>query len=219
MRADMTKIVELKVAGGEYRSVDLDAAAGADLGRLPHIHRILLENVLRTAGADVPRAKKAILNWLANGQSDEEIPFLPGRVLMHDTTCGPALVDIAGMRSALAEAGGDPEQLNPVLPVDVSTDHSVAVDIFGTPDALRRNMARELERNGERYRFMKWAANTLTGVRIHPPGTGIMHTLNLERLATVVGTPEQNGVRWAVPDTLIGTDSHTPMINGIGVLA
>src|SRR6516164_6847658 len=138
---------------------------------------------------------------------------------MHDTTCGPALVDIAGMRSALAEAGGDPEQLNPVLPVDVSTDHSVAVDVFAKPDALRQNMAREFERNAERYRLMKWATSALSGVRIHPPGTGIMHTLNLEKLATVVESRDVDGVRWAMPDTLIGTDSHTPMINGIGVLA
>jgi len=209
----------LTSGGRRYRIVDLRAAAGADLDRLPHIHRILLENVLRNAGEDAPRAAAAILAWLGTGSSGEEIPFLPGRVLMHDTTCGPALVDIAGMRSALAEAGGDPRRLNPVLPVDVSTDHSLAVDVFGTPDAMRRNMERELGRNAERYRFMKWATKALSGVRVHPPGTGIMHTLNLERLATVVAAAERDGVAWAVPDTLIGTDSHTPMINGIGVLA
>src|SRR5262245_4474861 len=215
----MSAFAELTSGATRYRIVDLPAAGGDRVEQLPYIHRILLENVLRTCGPDAPRATDAIFAWLASGRSEQEIPFLPGRVLMHDTTCGPALVDIAGMRSALAEAGGDPGELNPVLPVDVSTDHSVAVDIFGTPDALRRNMAREFERNGERYRFMKWAANTLTGVRIHPPGTGIMHTLNLEKLATVVAAREHNGVRWAMPDTLIGTDSHTPMINGIGVLA
>jgi len=209
----------LTSGGRRYRIVDLRAAAGADLERLPHIHRILLENVLRNAGEDAPRAAAAILAWLGTGASDEEIPFLPGRVLMHDTTCGPALVDIAGMRSAVAEAGGDPRRLNPVLPVDVSTDHSLAIDVFGVPDAMRRNMERELGRNAERYRFMKWATKALTGVRVHPPGTGIMHTLNLERLATVVAAAERDGVPWAMPDTLIGTDSHTPMINGIGVLA
>ena len=123
------------------------------------------------------------------------------------------------MRSALAEAGGDPARLNPVLRVDVSVDHSLGVDHFGNPDALSRNMARELERNVERYRFMKWATRALKGVHVHPPGTGIMHTINLERLATVVTTEERDGVAWAMPDTLIGTDSHTPMINGIGVLA
>ncbi|PVE24827.1 aconitate hydratase AcnA [Microvirga sp. KLBC 81] len=204
--------------GGRHCIVDLPMAAGESLQRLPHILRIMLENVLRNAGDDAPRAKDAILNWLSSGRSEEEIPFLPGRVLMHDTTCGPALVDIAGMRASLAEAGHDPSLLNPVLPVDVSTDHSVAVDVFGTSDALLRNMEREFGRNAERYRFMKWATRALTGVRVHPPGTGIMHTLNLERLASVVTTSRRDGASWAVPDTLIGTDSHTPMINGIGVL-
>jgi aconitate hydratase len=185
---------------------------------MPYIHRILLENVLRTAGDDAQMAKQAFLEWVETGGSDVEIPFLPNRVLMHDTTCGPALVDIAGMRSALAEAGGDPALLNPVVPVDVSTDHSVAVDVFGTASALERNVRREYERNAERYSFMKWATNTLAHFRVHPPGTGIMHTLNLERLATVATALQRDGVLWAVPDTLIGTDSHTPMINGIGVL-
>jgi len=198
--------------------VDLPAATGAELERLPHILRILLENVLRNAGEDASRAKGAILNWIETRRSEEEIPFLPSRVLMHDTTCGPALVDIAGMRASLAEAGHDPSRLNPVLLVDVSTDHSLGVDVSGSPDALRRNMEREYGRNAERYRFMKWATRALTGFRVHPPGTGIMHTLNLERLASVVATAERDGVSWAMPDTLIGTDSHTPMINGIGVL-
>ena len=170
--------------------------------------------MLRRAG-DAPEAAQAILDWLATGTSEAEIPFHPGRILMHDTTCVPALVDIAGMRSALAEAGGDPARLNPVPRVDVSVDNSVGVDHFGTPDALSRNM----ERNLERYRFMKWATRALKGVHVHPPGTGIMHTINLERLATVVTTEERDGVAWTMPDTLIGTDSHTPMINGIGVLA
>jgi aconitate hydratase len=207
------------INGTRYAIVDLPGEAGESLFRMPYIHRVLLENVLRTAGSDAPRAKAAILDWLATGQSDFEIPFLPNRVMMHDTTCGPALVDIAGMRSALAEAGGDPARLNPVVPVDVSTDHSVAVDAFGTSSSLHRNMEREYERNGERYSFMKWAANTLTDFRAHPPGTGIMHTLNLERLATIATPLRQGSTVWAVPDTLIGTDSHTPMINGIGVLA
>ncbi|MDQ0512941.1 aconitate hydratase AcnA [Ancylobacter amanitiformis] len=204
--------------GRRYGIVDLRAAAGDELSRLPYVHRLLLENVLRTGAADAARASAAIMGWLETGRSDQEIPFLPTRVLMHDTTCGPALVDIAGMRAALAEAGGDPSRLNPVLPVEVSTDHSVAVDVFGQPEAMQRNMEHELERNAERYRFMKWATKALAGLRVHPPGTGIMHTLNLERLATVVTTWERDGATWAVPDTLIGTDSHTPMINGIGVL-
>lgn len=208
----------ITITDRNYRIVDLPAAAGGDLERLPHILRVMLENVLRTAGDDAPRATVAILGWLDNGRSEEEIPFLPGRVLMHDTTCGPALVDIAGMRASLAEAGYDPSWLNPVLPVDVSTDHSIAVDVFGSSNALQSNMDREFGRNAERYRFMKWATRALTGIRVHPPGTGIMHTLNLERLATVVTVSEREGESWAVPDTMIGTDSHTPMINGIGVL-
>lgn len=207
------------INGVSYAIIDLPREAGEHLARMPYIHRILLENVLRTAGDDASRAKAAMIEWLETGQSDVEIPFLPNRVLMHDTTCGPALVDIAGMRSALAEAGGDPALLNPVVPVDVSTDHSVAVDAFGTSAALLSNMSREYERNAERYSFMKWATNTLSDFRVHPPGTGIMHTLNLERLATVATMLNRDGNRWAVPDTLIGTDSHTPMINGIGVLA
>lgn len=209
---------KLDFNGFTYAIIDLPREAGDCLTRMPYIHRILLENVLRTAGEDAARAKEALIGWLEAGTSDVEIPFLPNRVLMHDTTCGPALVDIAGMRSALAEAGGDPSLLNPVIPVDVSTDHSVAVDAFGGSDSLALNMAREYERNAERYSFMKWATNTLAQFRVHPPGTGIMHTLNLERLATVATTVQQGGKLWAIPDTLIGTDSHTPMINGIGVL-
>jgi aconitate hydratase len=216
--ARYAKVAAITLNGQRHHIVDLPAEAGESLDRLPHILRIMLENVLRNAGEDSQRAKASILSWLESGRSEAEIPFLPGRVLMHDTTCGPALVDIAGMRASLAEAGHDPNRLNPVLPVDVSTDHSLGVDVFGSPDALRRNMEREYGRNAERYRFMKWATRALTGFRVHPPGTGIMHTLNLERLASVVTTAERDGVSWAVPDTLIGTDSHTPMINGIGVL-
>jgi aconitate hydratase len=205
---------------------DLAAFSGKALDRLPWVLRILLENTLRHGdwmsdgrGAD-PSGAQSILDWLKSGTSNAEIAFYPGRLLMHDTTCVPALVDIAAMRAALCESGADPSQLNPVLPIDVSVDHSIAVDHYGVPDALRLNMTREVERNAERYRLLKWAAQSLRGVRVHPPGTGIMHTMNLERLATVVTAETRgDGIRWAFPDTLIGTDSHTPMINGIGVLA
>lgn len=193
--------------GKVHRIVDLVALTGRRLHTMPHIHRILLENVVRTGG----KAEEC-LAWALSGAA--EIPFLPTRILMHDTTCGPALVDIAAMRSFLAEAGHDPRKLSPGIAVDVSTDHSIAVDVFGTSDAERRNLEVDYRRNAERYRFMKWAAEALPGFRVHPPGTGIMHTLNLERLATVV--TERDG--WLMPDTLIGTDSHTPMVNGIGVL-
>jgi len=201
----------IDAGGRRYRIIDL-AARG--LGRLPIIHRILIENILRRGDGD----PALIADWLATGTSDREIAFWPARIMMHDTTCGPALVDLAAARSALAEAGADPAALNPVVPVDVSTDHSIAVDVYGERGAAARNMAREMERNAERFAFMKWGTAVLDGFRVHPPGTGIMHTINLERLATVVATEERGGEAWAFPDTLIGTDSHTPMINGIGVL-
>ena len=204
---------------GPYRRIDLPAAAGASLPRMPWSHRILLENLLRCADAETARAgQAALLAWLETGRSTEEIPFAPGRILMHDTTCGPALVDIAAMRDVLAQAGGDPARLNPAVPVATSVDHSVAVDLAGTRAGLAHNMAREMERNAERYRFMKWASQSVTGFRVFPPGTGIMHSINLERLATVVTTETRGGESWAVPDTLVGTDSHTPMVNAIGVL-
>ena len=193
--------------------VDLNAVAGESLPRLPYVLRILLENVCRHEPDGAYQA--SILNWLQGRTSTEEIAFRPARLLMHDTTCGPALADIAGMRHSLAEAGIDPRQLNPQVPINVSVDHSIGVDSFASRDAVLTNMKREQERNEERFRFMKWAQANLDNVTIHPPGTGIMHTLNLEQLATVVTCKDG----WLFPDTLIGTDSHTPMINGLGVLA
>ncbi|MGN6820294.1 MAG: aconitate hydratase AcnA, partial [Sphingomonas sp.] len=204
------------LVSGDTRYTIVDLAA-LGLSGLPVVHRILIENLLRRSGGD-PATLALIGQWVTEGTSDAEIAFWPGRVMMHDTTCGPALVDIAAARQALADAGGDPTALNPVLPINVSTDHSLAVDFYGRGDAAARNMARELERNAERYSFMKWASGVLDNFTVHPPGTGIMHTINLEQLATVVTSEERAGVRWAMPDTLIGTDSHTPMVNGIGVL-
>ncbi|KAG0955598.1 hypothetical protein G6F31_012844 [Rhizopus arrhizus] len=166
-------------------------------------------------GDERDAAVNALFGWLAHGTSEAEIAFQPGRVLMHDTTSTPALVDIAAMRDALAEAGVDPAVLNPVLPVDVSVDHSLAVEAYAQPDAATRNLDLELRRNAERYRFLRWASKALSNVRIHPPGTGIMHTINLEQLATVVCQGDDGALH---PDMMIGTDSHTPMINGIGVL-
>ncbi|QRM56983.1 aconitate hydratase AcnA [Sinorhizobium sp. BG8] len=211
--------LSITTSTGPLKAIDLHRSFGPELARLPWLMRIFLENALRTGSMTEAAARQTFAGWLRNGQSDVEIPFHPTRVLMHDTTCVPALVDIAAMRDAVAEAGGDPSTLNPVLPVDVSVDHSVAVDRYGRPGARDFNMQREMERNSERYRLMKWATNALPGVRVHPPGTGIMHTMNLEQLATVISVQEIKGERWALPDTLIGTDSHTPMINGIGVLA
>jgi aconitate hydratase len=209
----------LESAGGTYRLVDLPMLFGERLQQLPIVLRLLLENIVRnTSGAEQQSGIDAIFSWLEQGTSESEIAFQPGRVLMHDTTSTPALVDIAAMRNALSEAGWDPALLNPGLPVDISVDHSLAVEIHGQRDAADRNLHIEMRRNSERYRFLRWASKVMKGVRIHPPGTGIMHTINLEQLATVVAVEERDGEQWLVPDTLIGTDSHTPMINGIGVL-
>jgi aconitate hydratase len=209
----------LSVQGATYAIVDLPALFGARLQRLPVVLRLLLENVVRNMqGAERQAAVAAVLAWLDQGSSEAELAFQPGRVLMHDTTSTPALVDIAAMRNALHEAGVDPSILNPGLPVDVSVDHSLAVEAYARRDAIAVNLQHEIRRNGERYRFLRWAARVLSGVRIHPPGTGIMHTINLEQLATVVTPLERGGMQWAVPDMMIGTDSHTPMVNGIGVL-
>jgi aconitate hydratase len=214
-----TPIGVLQGSFGTRRHVDLHAVAGSALARLPWCHRVLLENLSRCAEPEAAAAgRAALLGWLATGRSEAEIPFAPDRILMHDTTCGPALVDIAAMRDVLAEAGGDPRLLNPAVPVATSTDHSLAVDVSAVPDAMATNMAREMARNAERYRFMKWASHAIEGFRVFPPGTGIMHTINLEHLSTVVGTETRAGEPWAVSDTLVGTDSHTPMVNAIGVL-
>ena len=205
--------------GNRLRMVDLPGLLGERHRDFPVVLRLLLENVARNMrGDERDRALAALKDWLHTGSSEAEIAYRPGRVLMHDTTSTPALVDIAAMRDALAEAGADPAVLNPALPVDVSVDHSLAVEAYARPGAAADNMRHEIRRNAERYRFLRWAATALDKVRIHPPGTGIMHTLNLEQLATVVTTVEHRGATWAVPDMMLGTDSHTPMVNGIGVL-
>ncbi|KRE11682.1 aconitate hydratase [Bosea sp. Root483D1] len=210
----------VRLSGGDYVVADLESAFGDDWAKLPHVLRIIAENVIRAPKTQDERSQalRGLRDWLPQGTSEVEIAFQPGRVLMHDTTCTPALVDVAAMRDAIAAEGGDPDLLSPVLPVDVSVDHSLGVDLSASPEAMRVNIEREYRRNGERYRFLKWATQALLGVRVHPPGTGIMHTINLEQLATVVTTRMVDGRLWAMPDTLIGTDSHTPMINGIGVL-
>ena len=207
------------VAHQSYAVVDLPALCGDKLQQLPVVLRLLLENAVRhMTGEERLLAVQSIFDWLETGTSEAEIAFQPGRVLMHDTTSTPALVDIAAMRNALAEAGVDPTVLNPGLQVDVSVDHSLAVEAYAKPNAATENLQHEIRRNSERYRFLRWASQVLKGVSINPPGTGIMHTINLEQLATVVTTEQKNGQTWAVPDMMIGTDSHTPMVNGIGVL-
>lgn len=213
----------LEVGSRRLAFVDLPGLFGENLKRLPLVLRLLLENVVRNSqGQERINGVAAIFAWLEQRTSEAEIPFQPTRVLMHDTTSTPALVDIAAMRNVLAEAGVDPTVLNPVVPVDVSVDHSLAVEAYAQSDAVPENLRHEMRRNEERYRFLRWASKALDGVRINPPGTGIMHTINLEQLATVVKTESRlldgEPTTYAIPDTLIGTDSHTPMINGIGVL-
>jgi aconitate hydratase len=161
---------------------------------------------------------EAVAAWTQTGTSSHEIAYRPARVLMQDFTGVPAVVDLAAMRDATAQLGGDPKSVNPLVPVDLVIDHSVMVDYFGGEDSFKRNVEREYERNGERYKFLKWGASAFDNFRVVPPGTGICHQVNLEHLAQTVWTKDEDGVTYAFPDTLVGTDSHTTMINGLAVL-
>lgn len=210
----MTSHLPIQSAQGPLKTVDLPATLGDRLSRLPHVLRMLAENHIRT-GADTDTLLLALDGWLDGKPSRAELTFRPNRLLMHDTTCTPALADIAGLRDAVSEAGVDPTVLAPTLPVEVSVDHSLAVDVYARSDAPTINRRNEITRNKERYAFMKWASLNMEGVTVNPPGTGIMHTINLEQLATLLVIGEDG---FAHPDMLLGTDSHTPMINGIGVL-
>ena len=199
-----------------YRLQTAADALGADLAKLPFTHRILLENLLRFEdGTSVDREQiEAVAKWNPTAEPDVEIAFRPGRVVLQDFTGVPAVVDLAAMRDAMAEMGGDPSRIEPLQPVDLVIDHSVQVDVFGTDFAFARNVEKEYERNGERYQLLKWAQQAFKTFRVVPPGTGIVHQVNLEYLGQVIF--EQDGV--AYPDTLVGTDSHTTMINGLGVV-
>jgi len=193
-----------------------------DLETAPVTVRILLENVLRNAGGGLiePRDVETLASWRPGSATDAEIPFMPSRVLLQDFTGVPAIVDLAAMRDAMAHLGGDPARVNPLVPADLVIDHSVQVDMFGTPGAFAFNVAREYERNGERYQLLRWAQTAFRDLRVVPPGTGIVHQVNLEYLATVIAEREdEDGARIALPDTVVGTDSHTTMVNGLGVLA
>ncbi|MCU0504595.1 MAG: aconitate hydratase AcnA [Chloroflexi bacterium] len=196
------------------------AGRGLDLENAPITVRILLENLLRHAGRGTVRAEdvETLLSWRPGASGEAEIPFLPARVILQDFTGVPAVVDLASMRDAMAALGGDPARVNPLVPADLVIDHSVQVDAWGTPAAYETNVGREYERNGERYQLLRWAQTAFDGLRVVPPGTGIVHQVNLERLATVVRVGDLDGGAVAFPDTLVGTDSHTTMINGLGVL-
>jgi aconitate hydratase len=192
-----------------------------DLDRAPVTLKILLENVLRHAGGGMVRGEdvETLASWRPNQPAEADVPFMPARVILQDFTGVPAVVDLAVMRDAMARLGGDPAKVNPLVPADLVIDHSVQVDQFGTPAAFAFNVEREYERNGERYQLLRWAQTAFRDLRVVPPGTGIVHQVNLEYLATVVGDAEDGaGGRVAFPDTLVGTDSHTTMINALGVL-
>ncbi|MHC5018746.1 MAG: aconitate hydratase AcnA, partial [Planctomycetota bacterium] len=213
----------LRVDDEVYRIARLDAleAAGlTTLQRLPVSIRVLLESLLRREdGRIVTKSDvEALAAWSPAAKSNREIPYLPGRVVLQDFTGVPVLVDLAAMRDAAVALGGDPAKVNPVIPVDLVIDHSVQVDFFGDEAAFHRNVAREYERNRERYAFLRWGQNAIDNYRAVPPGTGIIHQVNLEYLASVVRTIATDQGTWACPDTLVGTDSHTVMINGIGVV-
>jgi aconitate hydratase len=203
---------ELRVGDDSYEIYRLDALQAAhDVARLPYTLRILLENVMRTAREE---DVEAIASWAADAVPSKEISFSPGRVLMQDLTGVPAVVDLAAMRAAMADQGGDPARINPHIPVELVIDHSVQVDAFASRFAFATNVQKEFERNIERYAFLRWGQQAFDNFRVVPPGTGICHQVNLEYLARVVES--RDGV--AFPDTLVGTDSHTTMVNGLGVL-
>jgi aconitate hydratase len=203
-----------------FRLGELERKGIGTLDRLPFSIRVLLENALRHAGRGLvtPDHAQALARWSREKASGGEIPFMPARVVLQDFTGVPCVVDLAAMRDAMARMGGDPGRINPVVPCDLVIDHSVQVDHYGTPAAFRQNVVLEFERNAERYQLLKFAQRAFRDFRVVPPGTGIVHQVNLEYLAPVVQLREQYGALTAYPDTLVGTDSHTTMINGLGVL-
>ena len=212
----------LNVEGKAYDYYSLPEAAKTlgDITRLPVSLKVLLENTLRFEdGRSYTTADaKAIVQWLENGTSTKEVPFKPARILLQDFTGVPAVVDLAAMRDGLTRLGGDPNKVNPLVPVDLVIDHSVMIDVFGTPQALQQNVDIEFERNEERYKFLRWGQEAFDNFRVVPPGTGICHQVNLEYLGQCVWTSSNGGTNFAYPDTLYGTDSHTTMVNGLGIL-
>ena len=214
---------ELSVNGNTYQYYSLKAAEQAGLtgiSKLPYSLKVLLENQLRHEdGNTVTKADiQAFVEWLKQKHSSHEIAYRPARVLMQDFTGVPAVVDLAAMRNAMVDMKGDPNKINPLCPVDLIIDHSVQVDKFGNAKAFQQNVEIEMQRNLERYTFLKWGQGTFQNFQAVPPGTGICHQVNLEYLGRAVWSHEENGKQIAYPDTLVGTDSHTTMINGLGVL-
>src|ERR1700683_3768911 len=219
----------MNVGGQSYVFFSLAAAEKnglAGISRLPNSLKVLLENLLRHEDGATVTAEdiRAVAGWLKNKRSDREIAFRPARVLMQDLTGVPAVVDLAAMRDAMKALGGDPEKINPLAEVDLIIDHSVMVDNFGRRDSFKKNVAIEYQRNLERYGFLRWGQQAFANFRVVPPGTGICHQVNLEYLAETVWTRKikdektKKTVEYAFPDTLVGTDSHTTMVNGLSVL-
>jgi aconitate hydratase len=208
----------LSVGDTSHEVFQLAAVDGSE--RLPYSLKILLENLLRTEDGLNTTADhvRALAQWDPAAEPSTEIQFTPGRVVMQDFTGVPCVVDLATMREAVAELGGDPDKVNPLAPAELVIDHSVIADVFGRPDAFERNVDLEYERNKERYQFLRWGQTAFDEFKVVPPGTGIVHQVNIEHLARVVMTREVNGTLQAYPDTLVGTDSHTTMVNGLGVL-
>jgi len=207
-------VAQLDVNGKQYKYYSLSKAAakyGWDIKKVPYSLRVLLENLLRNLDGNTVK-EQDVKNLIA--RANEEIAYRPYRVLMQDFTGVPAVVDLAAMRDAMAKLGGDAKKINPLSPVDLVIDHSVQVDEYATASSFKDNVALEMERNAERYEFLKWGQKAFENFNVVPPGTGICHQVNLEYLATVVA--EKNG--FVFPDTLVGTDSHTTMVNGLAVL-
>src|SRR5438874_2766053 len=203
-----------------YRLEALERRGIGHVGQVPFSIRILLENLLRQEDGRFVKPKdiEGLAEWQPVADKRAEIAFMPARVLLQDFTGVPAVADLAAMRDAIAKMGGDPKKINPLVPADLVIDHSVQVDMFGSTLAFARNVEREYERNSERYGLLRWGQKAFSNFRVVPPGTGIVHQVNLEYLASVVMTKEEDGETVAFPDTLVGTDSHTTMINGLGVL-
>ncbi|NDB79558.1 aconitate hydratase, partial [archaeon] len=219
---DIQSVKSTEVINGEklivYR-IDKLEDKGVNLKNLPYSIRVLLENVIRNHDDFLVTQEdiNTIANWPKN-TSEKDIPYLPSRVVLQDFTGVPLIVDLAAMRDAMAKNGGDPEKINPLIPTDLVIDHSVQVDSFGKKNSLEINLNLEYNRNQERYELIKWAQKAFKNFRVVPPGSGIVHQVNLEYLASVIDIRDFKGEKTAVIDSVVGTDSHTPMINGLGVM-
>ena len=217
---NVKKSLDTKVGKVSYYSLEALKEKYPNIAKLPYSIKVLLEAVLRQHDGYVIQKNdiEDLANWQAKSVKDAEIPFKPARVIMQDFTGVPGVVDLAAMRDGLNDLGADPSKINPVLPVDLVIDHSVQVDEFGSDDAVNKNAAKEFERNKERYEFLRWGSTAFSNFKVVPPATGIVHQVNLEYIAKAVQTREINGETFAYPDSLVGTDSHTTMINGLGVV-